>query len=142
MARHRGRELALRVLFEQDLAHTEAEELLRRVLIGEPEDIQRFTRDLVLGTLQHRDELDAMISQAAIDWKLHRMPTIDRNILRLATFEIVYAPDTPISVIINEALELAQDYSTDDAKKFVNGVLATLSKSVRPEGDRDKPANQ
>ncbi len=139
MARHRGREIALRVLFEHDLAHAEPEGLLDHALADESEVNREFSRALVGGILSHLEALDTRIGAAAIDWKLTRMPTIDRNILRLATYEMLYSADVPISVIINEALELAQDYSTSDAKKFVNGVLSTLAHEIRPEGDQDRP---
>lgn len=139
MARHHGREIALRVLFEYDLAHSEPEGLLDHALSDESEVNREFSRALVGGIVDHLETLDARIGAAAIDWKLNRMPTIDRNILRLATYEMLYSKDVPISVIISEALELAQDYSTDDAKKFVNGVLSTLAREIRPEGDQDRP---
>ncbi len=139
MARHRGREIALRVLFEHDLAHTEPKDLLDYALADESDVNRQFASALVQGTSDHLEALDSRIARAAIDWKLNRMPTIDRNILRLATYEMLYSMDVPISVIISEALELAQDYSTTDAKKFVNGVLSTLAREIRPEGDQDRP---
>lgn len=138
MARHRGREIALQVLFEHDLAHSEPKGLLDHALADESTLNQEFARSLVEGIVAHLGELDDRIGKAAIDWKLNRMPTIDRNILRLATYEMLYSKDVPISVIISEALELAQDYSTVDAKKFVNGVLSTLAQEIRPEGDQDR----
>lgn len=138
MARHRGREIALRVLFEHDLAHADPKGLLDHAVVDESTLDQEFASTLVGGVVEHLDELDDRIGKAAIDWKLNRMPTIDRNILRLATYEMLYAKDVPISVIISEALELAQDYSTVDAKKFVNGVLSTLAHEMRPEGDQDR----
>lgn len=66
------------------------------------------------------------------------MPTIDRNVLRIAVYELLYEPKTPISVLIAEALELAGDYSTDEAKRFVNGVLSSAAKVIRPQGDEDR----
>lgn len=140
MARHRGRELALKVLFEHDLAKTEPDELLHRSLHGEGGEDREFVENLVRGALSGRDRIDGAIEEAAIGWRVGRMPTIDRNILRLAAYELIETPETPISVIIDEALELAQSYSTDEAKKFVNGVLSTLAKRFRPEGDHDRRA--
>lgn len=139
MARHHARELALKVLFEHDLAHTAIEDLLTRTLDGESGDDQQYARTLVAGTLGHLGEVDPLVGQAAIDWRLHRMPTIDRNIIRLATFEMLHEPEVPLSVIINEALELTQAYSTVEAKRFVNGVLGKVAEEVRPEGDQDRP---
>ncbi|MDA8193023.1 MAG: transcription antitermination factor NusB [Thermaerobacter sp.] len=138
MARHHARELALRVLFEQDLAHTAVDELLERTLKGVGSDDRAFATLLVSGTNAHLAALDTVIAAAAIDWKVRRMPTIDRNILRLAAYEMVHERSVPVSVIIDEAVELAQSYSTPEAKRFVNGVLATLSRTIRPEGDPDR----
>lgn len=138
MARHHGRELALKALFEHDLAHTPVDSVLARSEDQEPRPDWEFARDLVIGTLDHWPELNKAIETAAIDWKVNRMPVVDRNILRMAAYEIRYEASTPLSVIINEAVELAQSYSTDEAKRFVNGVLSTLAKTFRPEGDPDR----
>lgn len=105
---------------------------------GESSEDQAFAEALARGTSEHMAELDAAIARAAIDWKIHRMPTIDRNILRLAAYEMRFEPEVPVSVIIDEAVELAHAYSTAEAKRFVNGVLATLAKTLRPEGDADR----
>ncbi|MCY0864510.1 MAG: transcription antitermination factor NusB [Sulfobacillus sp.] len=138
MARRHARELALRILFEHDLAHTEWEVLLDRGLAGASPGDADYARTLVRGVRDHLPELDRWISDAAIDWRLHRMPTVDRNILRLAAYEIGYEKEIPLSVIINEAVELAHAYSTDDSKRFVNGVLGTIGQKIRPEGDPDR----
>ncbi len=139
MARHHARELALRVLFENDVAHSALPEVLDRSLAGlDPAD-GIYARHLAKGTVAQRQQLDQWIGEAARDWRVERMPPIDRNILRLACYELAYQSDVPISVIIDEALELAQEYSTDDAKRFVNGVLGTIAAHLRPEGDPDRP---
>ncbi|PSR29216.1 NusB antitermination factor [Sulfobacillus thermosulfidooxidans DSM 9293] len=138
MARHHAREMALRVLFEHDLAHTEPGVLVARLQGQDPDDRQ-FAESIVHGVLMHQDQIDEIIAQSSVDWRIQRMPTIDRNVLRIAVYELLYEPKTPISVIIAEALELAGAYSTDEAKRFVNGVLSTASKTVRPQGDVDRP---
>ncbi len=138
MARHYARELALRVLFECDLAKTAVEEVLSRTVLGATQADRDYAQTLVQGTLEHRGDLDTRIDQAASKWRLERMPPIDRNILRLGSFELLYEPEVPISVIIDEAVELAQSYSTLDAKKFVNGVLGSIAREVRPQGDTDR----
>lgn len=140
MARHHGRELALKILFEHDLAATGVDALLERGLDREAPDDAAFAGALVRGTVAHQDDVDHLIESASIDWRIHRMPTVDRNILRLAVFELCYSNDLPISVIIDEAVELAGSYSTTEAKKFVNGVLSTVAKQVRPHGDPPAPA--
>jgi len=138
VARHHARELALKILFEYDLAQTTLPTVLERTLGGASSADGAYARQLVEGTVQHLKRIDQWISDAAHDWRINRMPTIDRNILRLASYEIMHELDVPLSVIINEALELAQSYSTDDAKRFVNGVLGTIAGKVRPEGDVDR----
>lgn len=127
------------MLFEYDLAQATLPEVLERTLGGASESDAQYARQLVEGTITHQKHLDEWISEAAHDWRIHRMPAIDRNILRLASFEIAEEPDVPLSVIIDEAVELAQAYSTDEAKRFVNGVLASVAGKVRPEGDPDRP---
>lgn len=141
MPRHHAREMALRVLFEHDLAHTDPALLVARLSKKEPDDRQ-FAESIVRGVLMHQDRIDQVIAQSSVDWRLHRMPTIDRNVLRIAVYELLFEPKTPISILINEALELAGAYSTDEAKRFVNGVLSTASKTIRPEGDTDRIPTQ
>jgi N utilization substance protein B len=139
MARHHAREMALRVLFEYDLAHTDPEELVDRLKSQESLD-REFAQSIVHGVLDHQEQIDRIIAQSSVDWRVQRMPTIDRNVLRIAVYELLFEPTTPISVLIAEAVELAGDYSTDEAKRFVNGVLSSASKTIRPEGDQDRVA--
>jgi len=86
------------------------------------------TRALVSGIVDHADRIDEVISSYAQGWSLDRMPAVDRNILRIATFEILYVDDVPDAVAISEAVNLARDLSTDDSPAFVNGVLANVSR--------------
>jgi N utilization substance protein B len=139
MARHHARELALRVLFEHDVAKVPSASVLERSLHNISPVDGEYARTLVEGTVSHQAEFDQWIEAASRDWHVGRMPPIDRNILRMACYEMAHQANVPISVVIDEALELAQDYSTDDAKRFVNGVLGTIAQRVRPEGDRDRP---
>lgn len=138
MARHHAREMALKILFEHDLVHNAMDDLLLRMLATEDAEDAAFTTQVVRGTLEHMADLDKAIESSAIDWKVSRMATIDRNILRMAAYEMEYQKDIPLSVIINEAVELAQSYSTTEAKRFINGVLATLARTFRAEGDLDR----
>ncbi len=138
MARHHARELALKILFQHDVAPTDLPAVLDRTLSGASPQDGSYARQLVEGTVNDREQLDGQISEAAKDWRIQRMPPIDRNILRLACYEIAHQRDVPISVIIDEAVELAQSYSTDEAKRFVNGVLGTIAEKLRPEGDTDR----
>lgn len=138
MARHHARELALRVLFEHDVAKVPFPSVLERTLQGVSSVDGEYARTLVEGTVSHQGEFDQWIEAASRDWRVGRMPPIDRNILRMACYEMAHQANVPLSVVIDEAVELAQDYSTDDAKRFVNGVLGTIAQKVRPEGDRDR----
>jgi transcription antitermination protein NusB len=94
-----------------------------------------FTRQLVLGVSDHRDEVDALIGRFARRWSVGRMPVVDRNVLRLATYEMLHEHTSP-AVVINEALELAKALSTDASSRYVNGVLESVRKSIE---ERDRP---
>lgn len=93
-----------------------------------------FAAELVKGVAEHATELDEMISSHAKDWTIERMPVIDRNLLRMALFEMLYQDDVPAAVAINEAVELAKIYSTEDSSRFVNGLLGTISAELSARG--------
>lgn len=133
-ARRKARELALQMLFEYDIAGTEPGEMFRRSadLQSAPEGIRVFAERLVSGTLRHRDDLDAIITRQADHWRLSRMPVVDRNILRLALFELLHEPETPRPVVIDEALEIAKRFSTPRSSQFINGILDGVLKSREP----------
>ncbi|MBX5466536.1 MAG: transcription antitermination factor NusB [Firmicutes bacterium] len=133
MPRHRGRIAALKMLFEEDLAHPAVEALLERGLAEVRRSDREFVIGLVQGTLAHRAEIDAAIESVAVGWRIGRMPAVDRNILRLATYELGWTPEVPASVVIDEAVELADTYSTPEGKRFINGVLASLARRYRPQ---------
>jgi transcription antitermination protein NusB len=85
--------------------------------------VRTFAEPLIRGTLEHQDELDSQIKKYAKNWDLHRMAVVDRNVLRLAIFEMLYRDDIPPVVSINEAVDIAKKFSTEDSGKFVNGIL-------------------
>jgi N utilization substance protein B len=121
------------MLFEHDVTGTAPAEMFRRY-----EDFQTasagtrsFTERLVAGTLEHREALDALISRQADHWRLMRMPIVDRNILRMALFELLHEPETPRPVVIDEALEIAKRFSTPRSSQFINGILDGVLKSGR-----------
>ncbi|HUM03152.1 MAG TPA: transcription antitermination factor NusB [Thermoanaerobaculia bacterium] len=123
--RRKARELALQLLYQNDLAATPPEEMFRRTeefLIARPE-VQEYAARLVLGTLKRREELDEKLSERSEHWRLGRMPAVDRNLLRLALYELLFEPETPAAVVINEAVEIAKKFSTPSSGSFVNGVL-------------------
>lgn len=134
-ARRRARELALQMLFENDIAGTAPDEMFRRSADMQKSSpgIRDFAERLVAGTLEHREALDAIISNQAEHWRLARMPIVDRNILRLALFELLHEPATPRPVVIDEALEIAKRFSTPRSSQFINGILDGVLKSRPPE---------
>ena len=124
--RSRGREVALQVLYQiEQNAGVSAEEIcqfIRRRLL-EDRKLCDFTEGLITGVKEHQARIDAMISEVAENWRLDRMAAIDRNILRLGAYEMLFCPEVPGKVAINEALELAKRYSTAQSSRFVNGIL-------------------
>lgn len=127
-ARHRARIAALQALFEVDCAgHHPAAVIDRRLEeLALPEAGADFARELVQGVSDHQERLDALIGRYASEWPVDQIAIVDRNILRLAIFEILLRDDTPIKVAINEAVELAKEFGSDSSGRFVNGVLGSL----------------
>ncbi len=122
-----ARERALYLLYEahsKGIAPTDA--LALQVL--EPD---AMTSDLVTGVQTHRARLDEAIAARARGWTLDRMPVIDLNVLRIATYELAEKPDVPVAVVLDEAVELAKRFSTDDSPRFVNGVLSAVAEDLR-----------
>ncbi len=115
-----------------DLGQASLDEALADRLRGEPEDVAAFTREVVTGTAEHREEIDARLAALSPAWKLGRMASVDRNVLRMAAYELMFTPQTPTEVVIDEAVELAKTYSTAESGRFVNGILASLAREVRP----------
>ncbi|RCK81480.1 MAG: Transcription termination protein NusB [Candidatus Ozemobacter sibiricus] len=97
------------------------------------EQLHQFARDLVERTQEHRTRIDGLLSQVADHWSLDRMASLDRAILRFATCELLFFPDVPVNVTINEAIEIARKYSTDRSGEFVNGILDKIKRDQRPE---------
>jgi N utilization substance protein B len=126
--RHKARVVALQALYEIDCAgHTPAPVIERRLQETMlPEAGEEFARDLAQGVSAHRARLDELIGQYAPEWPVDQIAIIDRNILRIAIYEILIGQDTPIKVAINEAVELAKTFGSDSSGRFVNGVLGTL----------------
>lgn len=124
-ARRKGRELALQALYLVDVAKFPGEKAINTILSGADVETQiaTFARKLANGAASKWDEITAHIVNNAKNWELSRMAALDRNILRLGIYEILYELDTPVSVIIDEAVEIAKEFSTDDSGKFVNGIL-------------------
>ena len=98
-----------------------------------PDRVSSFARQLVLGTLEHIKDIDDLISKSSEHWRLDRMAIIDRNVMRMAVYEFLYTPDTPKKVVINEAIEIAKRYSTEESTQFVNGILDNIRKQIESE---------
>ncbi|MBI3312173.1 MAG: transcription antitermination factor NusB [Candidatus Omnitrophica bacterium] len=128
--RSRAREIALKVLYQLDVTRDDPEEGLKIFFRHHrvPVNSQSFIGLLVRGTAEKRSEIDALLSKHALNWSLDRMAMVDRNILRLAAFELLFHNDTPPKVVINEAVELAKRFGSFDSSKFVNGVLDAIHK--------------
>jgi transcription antitermination protein NusB len=97
--------------------------------------VQPYTRELVAGVAQHREELDGLIAEHAIGWDIDRIAPLERCIMRVALYEVLHRPDVPNEVALDEAVETAKLYSGADAPKFVNGILGTAVKELEPEGE-------
>jgi N utilization substance protein B len=126
--RHRARVTALQALFEVDCTHHPHTAVIEWRLeeAALPETGASFARELVRGVSDHRDQLDTLIGRYAPEWPVEQIAIIDRNILRMAIFEILMRHDTPTKVAINEAVELAKEFGSDSSGRFVNGVLGSL----------------
>ena len=127
--RRKARVLALQALYEIDAAGHEAEEVITSLLADEKlsEDNASFARELVNGVIQNQEAINDSIRNFASAWPLEQIPMVDRNILRLAIFEILMNNNVPVKVAINEAVELAKTFGSDNSAKFVNGVLGSVS---------------
>ncbi|MEY4136024.1 MAG: transcription antitermination factor NusB [Actinomycetota bacterium] len=134
-ARSKARKRALDILYESDMRALEPRDVLstqtdRRAAQGEPE-LNAYVSELVDGVIAHQARIDELLSTYSMGWSLERMPAVDRAILRLSAYEVLYRDDIPDTVAISEAVALAQDLSTEESSSFVNGLLARLSE-VKP----------
>ena len=141
--RSRSREVALQVLFEDDLnpvdPRADPSAFLHRRLKGA--DLVDFSNSLIGGVRQHRDELDSILETSAENWTVSRMATTDRNVLRLAAFEILYLK-TAGPVVIDEAVELAKRFGSAQSSQFVNGILDRVLNDQHPSEDGDREADR
>ena len=138
--RTKARELALQLLFQIDITNESVDKAIGVFWQNLSRDIEpevkEFTESLIKGTIDKKNNLDEVITRYAVNWLIKRMAVIDRNILRLATFELLYLPEIPVKVSINEAVDLAKKFGDIDSGKFVNGILDKISKSEKFEKAR------
>ncbi len=127
--RRRARGLAIQILYEIDCAGHEPEAVMatRQSITELPEAAARFAEELVRGVLANKDKMDQLIAQYAPEWPVDQMAIIDRNVLRIAIFELAIGASTPVKVAINEAVELAKLYGSESSARFVNGVLGSVT---------------
>lgn len=136
--RREARELALRMLFQLDIGKQPVTEVVEAALAqSQLEGANRqYAEELVRGSLTHLSEIDSRITALTPDWTPDRQAAVDRNLLRLAAYELLYRPDAPVAAVVNEAVELAKKYSTAESGRFVNGVLGALAR--HPRGDSEE----
>ena len=127
-SRREARERALGLLYEAESRAVEPQ----AVIDGLPVPPDAYAVDLVTGVSANQDQIDTLIRRFAKDWKLERMPTIDRALLRMAIHELLSRSEVPTGVVISEAVDLATQYSTDESGRFVNGMLSRIAAEVRP----------
>jgi len=132
-ARRRARERALELLYE-----AETKELTPTQLLGElPVAPETYASQLVLGVERRAGEVNRLLGSHAAGWSVERMPAVDRCVLKIAAYELLDEPGVPVAVILDEAVELAKTYSTEDSGRYVNGVLSGVAKEVRPDEQAD-----
>jgi len=131
-SRRKSRELALQMLFQWEVGAHSPGQVLAGFLSSQKADaeVKEFARRLFEGTVANVNSIDPLLRRHAEHWKLERMAAVDRNVLRLALYELIHEPDVPPAVVINEALELARRFSAADSVEFVNGVLDAVRKVV------------
>jgi transcription antitermination protein NusB len=128
--RRQAREFALQILYQLDIGKEPLPETLAAFWESNPcvGDTHTFANKLVKGTIENLPKIDELIAKYTENWDISRMASIDRNIIRSSTYEILFSPDVPLNVVINEAVELAKKFSTSESSKFVNGVLDKIRK--------------
>lgn len=137
------------MLFEMDVTGTHPEEALQLFYelstdadepgVRAPQSVRPFAEYIIRGVHMHREEIDKLIASASEHWRIERMSVVDRNILRIALFEMLYCPDIPPKVSINEAVDLGKAFGTEESGAFINGILDHLLPDLRPAGGKEKP---
>ena len=127
-ARTKARKRALDVLFESEVRGLPLDGTLEERLAAQDPPIGDYSVELVRGVSEHQERIDELLSRYAEGWTLDRMPSVDRNVLRLGVFELLYAEDVPDAVALSEAVALVEDLSTDESPSFVNGVLGAIQR--------------
>ena len=133
MKRRKAREFALQILFQMDIRKDKPTATILKRFWAEhdaDEEAQAFTEEIIKGTYKHLAAINDKIHACARNWSIDRMAAVDRNVLRMAVYEILYRADIPTSVTINEAIEIAKKFGTEDSGSFVNGILDSVARMV------------
>ncbi len=142
MKRRKAREYALQLLFQLDIRREKPHASLLKHFWSDydrDDEVKDFCEEIVKGTYKHLGKINDLIARCAKNWSLDRMSTVDRNVLRLAVYEMLYRLDIPTSVTINEAIEIAKRFGTDESGSFVNGILDRVAEVAgKKETDRGK----
>lgn len=128
--RSKAREYALQILYQVDVTRTDAQTIMQDFWEAHPapQDVRGFATQVVEGTVGHLEQINHLIAQHANNWDITRMAIVDRNILRMGAYELLYMEDVPPKVCLNEAVELAKRFGDEESSKFVNGILDTIHK--------------
>lgn len=141
--RRKARENALQILFQLEFSTNDCEEVIEEY--WKDKKAAKKTKDyanwLVKGVISSKDKIDNIIESTSEHWRLSRMATVDRNVLRIAVFELLYEHDVPHPIIINEAIEITKKFSTEEAGYFVNGLLDSIRKKLREGEENEKQKN-
>lgn len=137
--RRRAREDALSLLYSGDIMESDAAALIEEGDFPEDIELGEYAESLVRGVTEHRADIDERLAATSENWSVDRMPVVDRALLRLAVYEMVYVDDVPVSVAINEAVELAKIYGgEDESSRFVNGVLGRIARTMEGTASDDE----
>lgn len=131
--RRKARESALQILFQLEFDNSQPEETLKQYWISQRSSTETkgYTKQLIIGITAHQEEIDRTVQSGSENWRISRMPIVDRNILRMAVFELFYEKSLAPAIVINEAIEIAKKFGSDKSSPFINGVLDGLLKKMK-----------
>ena len=131
--RRKSRELAMQALYYFDMRKDDSDEATRLFSnhFVQEEDTRAFFEKIVEGTIANKADIDKLIESFSSNWRISRMSGIDRNVIRIAVYEMMYCPDIPSTVAINEAIDIGKEYGTKDSGAFINGVLDAISQDIK-----------
>ncbi|MCK4776917.1 MAG: transcription antitermination factor NusB, partial [Actinomycetia bacterium] len=135
--RRKARNNALEILYQKEISGLNQEIILKNREEADLEEIDEYCNLLIRGIEKHKKELDGLINKYAKNWRLDRMPIVDRNILKISIFELKHLKEVPVSVAINEAVEMAKIYGTENSSRFINGILGQVARDMEENGPKD-----